>query len=250
MERKSIDNSEIGKEKMDRMMVVGKEIGQKSRVRGERSDGHCKKGGYDKEGKDSECGDFWQREEKWLGERSVFEDLEVTFGRLVKLEELIARSTSNRVKLEKTTNYLAKVVEDLQLEAEEEEDSVQPSPGKASFGSTDVRLKKKRVRDEVNLGSTVSSTPVSGGQPLLTVELGLESFKSTSVENLHKLPQQVEAGAAEVSEGRHSTDLQPERIASGRPEQEEQNVVERKSESVVHRGCWRDLLSSSALIQG
>jgi len=111
-----------------------------------------------------------------LGEGSGFEDLEVTFGRLVKLEELIARSTSNRVKLEKTTNYL-----DLQLEAEEEENSVQPSPGKANYGSTDVRLKKKMVLDEVNLGST----PVSRGQPLITVELDLESFKSTSVELTH-----------------------------------------------------------------
>jgi len=242
-ETRNIDMSEIRKENRDRKMVVTKEIRQKMKVRGEQLDRHCKNSSC---GKDSGYEDFGQMGETCLDEGSALEDLEVTFGRLVKLEELLARGSKNRVKLEKTTNYLTKVVEDLQLEAEEEENSVQPTLGKANFGSTDVRLKKKRVQDEDNSGSNEISTPVtncrgSWGQPLLPVGLGLESFKTSSVEDLYNLSQQAEGGAAEVSEGSLKLDqdilLPPERIASGPPLQEEQDVVESKSESVEELSC-------------
>merc|ERR1711902_350859 len=88
-------------------------------------------------------------------------DPELTFARIVKLEELIARGSNDRIKLEKTTNYLAKVVEDLQLEAEEEWNCAQLTKSEATFGSTDVRLKRRKLQCD-NLGSTGGeSTPVA-----------------------------------------------------------------------------------------
>ena len=82
-------------------------------------------------------------------ERRPAEDFEATFGRIVKLGEIIARSSSDRVKLERKANYLVKVLEDLQMEAEEEENCVRMTPRTANFGSTDIRLKKKNMHVQV-----------------------------------------------------------------------------------------------------
>ena len=144
--------------------------------------------------KDSANGKFWKEEEM---------DSELFFSRIVKLEELLARGSNDRVKLEKTINYLAKVVEDLQLEAEEEKKiSVQPrEQGEVNFGSTDVRLKRRKQQSKANLGD---STPVARfrrakGQPVPAGKLGLEGGKSLSAGDLYKPSQQVQT-SAEISE--------------------------------------------------
>merc|ERR1719167_1010088 len=82
-------------------------------------------------------------------------EMEVIFSRLVKVEEIMVRSGKERVELERKTNYLNQVLVDLQLEAEEEENCTQVDVAEANFGSTDVRLKKKKLED------SGLSTPVS-----------------------------------------------------------------------------------------
>jgi len=88
-------------------------------------------------------------------EDNTVTEMEVIFSRLVKVEEIMVRSGRERVELERKTNYLNQVLVDLQLEAEEEENCTQVEVGEANFGSTDVRLKKKKLQD------SVLSTPVS-----------------------------------------------------------------------------------------
>jgi len=82
-------------------------------------------------------------------------EMEVIFSRLVKVEEIMVRSGRERVELERKTNYLNQVLVDLQLEAEEDKICTQVDVAEANFGSTDVRLKKKKLQD------SVLSTPVS-----------------------------------------------------------------------------------------
>ena len=72
-------------------------------------------------------------------------DFEAIFARIAKLEEMSARNSTDRMKLEKRTNYLGKVVEDLHMEAKEEENCVRMTSRTANFGSTDIRFKKKNI---------------------------------------------------------------------------------------------------------
>ena len=72
-------------------------------------------------------------------------DFEAIFARIAKLEEMSARNSTDRMKLEKRTNYLGKVVEDLHMEAKEEENCVRMTSRTANFGSTDIRFKKKNM---------------------------------------------------------------------------------------------------------
>jgi len=80
-------------------------------------------------------------------EDNTVTEIEVIFSRLVKVEEIMVRSGRERVELEKKTNYLNQVLVDLQLEAEEDEICTQVDVAEANFGSTDVRLKKKKLLD-------------------------------------------------------------------------------------------------------
>ena len=72
-------------------------------------------------------------------------DFEAIFARIAKLEEMSARNSTDRMKLEKRTNYLGKVVEDLHMEAKEEENCVRMTSRTANFGSTDIRFRKKNM---------------------------------------------------------------------------------------------------------
>jgi len=88
-------------------------------------------------------------------EDNTVTDMEVIFSRLVKVEEIMVRSGRERVELERKTNYLNQVLVDLQLEAEEDKNCTQVDVAEANFGSTDIRLKKKKLQDPF------LSTPVS-----------------------------------------------------------------------------------------
>ena len=229
-ERRTIDARKTRKEKaiLDKTKAAGKEVGENTKGKGEKSDGfgNSKRGGREKV---SGNGDLKQKEEI---------DPELTFGRIVKLEELLARGADDRVKLEKRTNYLIKVVEDLQLEAEEERNFVQPTPGEANFGSTDVRLKKRKLQCEVNPGSTGGqshgSTPVARcrgarGRPEPAGKLGLEGGKSLSTGDLYNHSQQVWKSAQVLERSKKSDPdvlLPLERIASGLPQEEGEEVVD------------------------
>ena len=228
-ERRTTDARTMRKEKaiLDETKVVVKEVGEKARGKGvgEKLDGfgYSERGGCDKVSGNE---DFRQKQEI---------DPELTFSRIVKLEELITRGSNDRVKLEKTTNYLIKVVEDLQLEAEEEKNFVQPTPGETNFGSTDVRLKKRKLQNEANLGSTGGSTPVTRcrrakGQPEPAGKLGLEGRKSSSTGDLYNIHSQQVGKGAQVSERSKKSDqdilLPLERIAIGLPQEEGEKAVD------------------------
>ena len=67
------------------------------------------------------------------------------WARIDKLEENRARNFSETVKLQERVNYLRKVLEDLLMEAEEEENCDGMTSRKANFGSTDIRFRKKNM---------------------------------------------------------------------------------------------------------
>ena len=102
-------------------------------------------------------------EEKNEREMGEMRKREAIFRKLEKLEEITARSSSERVKLEGKVNYLAKVVEDLHMEAEDGENCVRMTPRTANFGSTDVRLKKK---SQVSGKKTVAEVKVGDSSTL------------------------------------------------------------------------------------
>ena len=102
-------------------------------------------------------------EEKNEREMGEMRKREAIFRKLEKLEEITARSSSERVKLEGKVNYLAKVVEDLHMEAEDGENCVRMTPRTANFGSTDVRFKKK---SQVSGKKTVAEVKVGDSSTL------------------------------------------------------------------------------------
>ena len=71
--------------------------------------------------------------------------LKMMDARIDKLEEIRARNFSETVKLQERVNYLRKVLEDLLMEAEEEENCDGMTSRKANFGSTDIRFRKKNM---------------------------------------------------------------------------------------------------------
>ena len=66
-------------------------------------------------------------------------DFEAIFARIAKLEEMSARNSTDRMKLEKRTNYLGKVVEDLHMEAKEEENCVRMTAREGGSEIIEVR---------------------------------------------------------------------------------------------------------------
>ena len=97
-------NFDAGEKRAEKAILERTEdVGKKTKGKGEKSGSfdQIKRSGCIKKVEDSGNG------------QKVGIDPELTFARIVKLEELIARGSNDRIKLEKTTNYLAKVLEDL-----------------------------------------------------------------------------------------------------------------------------------------
>ena len=92
-------------------------------------------------------------------------DFEAIFARIAKLEEMSARNSTDRMKLEKRTNYLGKVVEDLHMEAKEEENCVRMTSRTANFGSTDIRVGNLLTCFRMHSRSSRSRLPSASSSP-------------------------------------------------------------------------------------